>query len=165
MKSTRQENWKKHSMAIKILSYGTFDMFHFGHVRLLKRLADLGDELIIGLSTDEFNLLKGKKTVIPYAHRREVLMACKYVDDVIPESSWEQKSLDIERLGISTFAMGDDWAGKFDALSELCNVLYLPRTQNVSTTEIRQLVNAVHSDKIQQLRTLVGQLGDQISKL
>ena len=121
----------------RILTYGTFDLFHHGHVRLLRRLAELGDELIVGCSTDAFNALKGKVTAVPYAYRVEILEACRYVDRVIPEENWEQKRDDIRRYGISVFAMGDDWAGKFDELGDLCEVRYLTRTEDVSTTGIK----------------------------
>ena len=123
-----------------IITYGTFDLFHVGHVRLLQRLADLGDRLIVACSTDEFNALKGKTTAVPYADRVEVLQACRYVDQVIPEENWAQKRDDIARLGADLFAMGDDWVGKFDDLRDLCDVFYLPRTENVSTTELKELI-------------------------
>ncbi|MFY9209958.1 MAG: glycerol-3-phosphate cytidylyltransferase [Aestuariivita sp.] len=126
-----------------ILTYGTFDLFHIGHVRLLRRLADLGDRLIVACSTDEFNAIKGKQTAIPYAHRVEVLEACRYVDQVIPEKTWEQKREDVVAHEVDLFAMGDDWAGKFDELRDLCDVLYLPRTENVSTTELKELIQTM----------------------
>ena len=103
-----------------VITYGTFDLFHVGHVRLLKRLADLGDRLIVGCSTDDFNAMKGKKTAMPYEQRVELLRACRYVDDVFPEQKWEQKRDDIERTGANIFAMGDDWAGRFDDLIDIC---------------------------------------------
>lgn len=123
-----------------ILTYGTFDLFHFGHVRLLKRLAKLGDRLIVACSTDEFNAVKGKKTVVPYDNRVEVLQACRYVDLVIPEYDWAQKRDDVVKYNVDVFAMGDDWAGKFDDLADLCDVVYLPRTENVSTTDLKRAV-------------------------
>ncbi len=123
--------------AIRVLTYGTFDLFHHGHVRLLRRLAALGDELIVGCSTDEFNALKGKKTAIPFLERVEVLEACRHVTQVIPEECWEQKARDVARLKIDIFGMGDDWAGKFDELGALCKVVYLPRTEDVSSSQIK----------------------------
>lgn len=123
-----------------VITYGTFDLFHVGHVRLLARLAAIGDKLIVGCSTDAFNAGKGKVTVIPYAQRVEILESCKYIDKVIPEESWDQKANDIQQYGASLFAMGDDWAGKFDFLNDLCDVLYLPRTENISTTELKSLI-------------------------
>jgi glycerol-3-phosphate cytidylyltransferase len=123
-----------------ILTYGTFDLFHVGHVRLLRRLSDLGERLIVACSTDEFNEVKGKKTAIPYAHRVEVLESCRYVDLVIPETHWAQKRQDVLDHNVDLFAMGDDWVGKFDELQDVCDVLYLPRTENVSTTELKDLI-------------------------
>ena len=127
-------------MTKTILTYGTFDLFHVGHVHLLRRLADLGDRLIVGCSTDEFNEIKGKQCIMPYEDRKIILHACRYVDDVIPEQNWAQKPDDIQRLNVSTFAMGDDWAGKFDELRAYCDVVYLPRTEGVSTTGLRWIV-------------------------
>lgn len=120
-----------------ILTYGTFDLFHIGHVRLLKRLAAMGDRLVVGCSTDAFNLTKGKVTAIPFEHRVEVLEACQYVDLVIPEHRWDQKRTDVITHKADMFAMGDDWAGKFDFLDDLCQVVYLPRTEDISTTEVK----------------------------
>lgn len=128
---------RKGSQQRTVLTYGTYDLFHIGHVRLLERLSKLGDRLIVGCSTDEFNAIKGKTSVMPYLARRDILAACRYVDLVIPESHWEQKPEDIRTHGVSIFAMGDDWAGHFDSLSKLCEVTYLPRTPDVSTTELR----------------------------
>ena len=120
-----------------VLTYGTFDLFHVGHVRLLRRLADLGERLIVGCSSDEFNRIKGKSCVMPYEHRAEILMACRYVADVFPENDWAQKVGDIQRFKADVFAMGDDWAGKFDDLSAYCDVIYLSRTENISTTRLK----------------------------
>lgn len=122
-----------------ILTYGTFDLFHVGHVNLLKRARELGDRLIVGVSTDEFNMSqKNKTTIVPYEHRVKVLESCRYVDMVIPEHSWQQKNDDIKKYQVNTFVIGDDWQGKFDDLSTLCEVKYLPRTRNISSTAIKQ---------------------------
>ncbi|MFD1343272.1 adenylyltransferase/cytidyltransferase family protein [Litorisediminicola beolgyonensis] len=145
-------------MSRTVLTYGTFDLFHVGHVRLLRRLADLGDRLVVGCSTDAFNRAKGKSSAMPYEDRAEILAACRYVDQVIPEDSWEQKRRDIEAHGISIFAMGDDWAGKFDDLADLCQVVYLPRTENISTTDLRQLVTALKAEKVAHLRNALTQV-------
>lgn len=123
-----------------VLTYGTFDLFHIGHLNLLRNLKSMGTRLIVGVSTDEFNELKGKKTVVPFRHRVEIVAGTRYVDLVIPESSWDQKRRDIVEHGVGIFAMGNDWAGKFDDLADLCEVVYLPRTKDVSTTELKQLV-------------------------
>jgi glycerol-3-phosphate cytidylyltransferase len=135
-----------------VITYGTFDLFHVGHVNLLRRLRALGDRLVVGCSTDEFNAVKGKKTVMPYVHRATILSSIRYVDKVFPEQDWAQKRDDIRREGAAIFAMGEDWAGKFDDLADACEVVYLPRTQDVSTTEIRQWVNAMHAERIDELR-------------
>lgn len=128
-----------------ILTYGTFDLFHVGHLNLLRRLKALGDRLIVGVSTDEFNALKGKRTVMPYEHRAQIVGAMRYVDEVIPETCWEQKRDDIRRLEVATFAMGSDWQGKFDDLNDLCEVIYLPRTEYISSTEVKRTVVLVDS--------------------
>jgi len=127
-----------------IITYGTFDLFHIGHVNLLKRARELGDRLIVGVSTDEFNLNeKGKTTIVPYEHRVKVLESCRYVDLVIPEQGWRQKTEDIHFFEVDVFVMGSDWQGKFDELSALCEVKYLPRTQNISSTSIKQAMSVL----------------------
>jgi glycerol-3-phosphate cytidylyltransferase len=132
---------------ITVITYGTFDLFHLGHVRLLKRLSDLGDRLIVGCSTDEFNALKDKKSVMNFEQRVEILSSCRYVDKVIPEQDWEQKRGDIIREEVGFFGMGNDWEGKFDQLSDLCEVLYLPRTENISTTMLRAEIGRLQSER------------------
>jgi glycerol-3-phosphate cytidylyltransferase len=121
-----------------VLTYGTFDLFHPGHVQLLKRAKELGSRLVVGLSTDEFNARKGKKSVMSYEDRKAVLESCRYVDEVFSEEDWEQKVPDAIRLGADVFVMGDDWAGKFDFLADHCSVVYLARTPDVSSTEIKR---------------------------
>ncbi|MBX7457889.1 adenylyltransferase/cytidyltransferase family protein [Qipengyuania sp. 1NDH17] len=124
-----------------ILTYGTFDLFHVGHLRLLERLAAMGDRLVVAVSTDAFNAEKGKSSLIPYEDRAAIVGALACVDEVIPEKSWDQKERDVRAVGAHVLAMGDDWQGKFDHLSHLCEVVYLPRTEGVSTTTIKgQLV-------------------------
>lgn len=122
----------------KIITYGTFDLLHQGHIRLLKRAKELGDYLIVAISTDEFNRGKHKDAFHSYEIRKEILEAIKYVDKVIPEESWEQKKDDVIKYNIDTFVMGDDWLGKFDFLKEQCDVVYLKRTDDISTTKIKQ---------------------------
>jgi len=126
-----------------VLTYGTFDLFHPGHVQLLRRARELGTHLVVGLSTDGFNAQKGKVSAMRYEERRTVLEACRYVDEVIPEDSWSQKLDDARRLGADVFVMGDDWAGKFDFMTEVCRVVYLPRTPEISTTQIKQHVTGL----------------------
>lgn len=138
-----------------VITYGTFDLFHIGHLNLLRRLKSLGDRLVVGVSTDEFNAIKGKKTVVPYEHRVAIVEAIRQVDAVFPENNWEQKRADVVREKADIFAMGDDWVGKFDDLSDLCEVVYLPRTRDVSTTEIKQLVTSLHQDKVAEVERSV----------
>ena len=126
-----------------VLTYGTFDLFHPGHVQLLKRARELGTRLVVGLSTDEFNAKKGKKSVMSFEDRKLVLEACRHVDEVFAEEDWEQKMADAVRLNADVFVMGDDWAGKFDFLKEVCSVVYIARTPNVSTTQIKQSIAPV----------------------
>jgi glycerol-3-phosphate cytidylyltransferase len=125
-----------------IITYGTFDIYHVGHVRLLRRLHGMGDRLIVGCSTDGFNKRKGKSSVMPYEDRVELLKSCIYVDEVFAEQDWKQKPNDILRYGVDIFAMGDDWAGKFDYLKEYCEVVYLSRTPGVSSTELKKQISA-----------------------
>ena len=123
----------------RIITYGTFDLLHYGHIDLLKRAKALGDYLIVALSTDEFNMIKGKKSCFPYAKRKVLLEAIRYVDLVIPEDNWEQKKTDVHEYHIDIFVMGDDWTGKFDFLREEgVEVVYLPRTPEISTTAIKE---------------------------
>ena len=121
-----------------VITYGTFDLFHVGHLRLLERARALGDRLVVAVSSDTFNEGKGKKTIIPYADRAAIVQALKCVDVVIPEDTWEQKVDDIREHNVDIFVMGADWEGKFDELKEFCEVVYLPRTDGVSTTELKQ---------------------------
>lgn len=123
----------------RIITYGTFDLLHYGHINLLRRAKELGDYLIVALSTDEFNAVqKNKRCYFSYDERKMLLEAVRYVDMVIPEESWEQKPGDIEKYQADVFVMGDDWEGKFDSLAETgCEVVYLPRTPEVSTTQIK----------------------------
>ncbi|MFL2113818.1 glycerol-3-phosphate cytidylyltransferase [Latilactobacillus curvatus] len=122
----------------KIITYGTFDLLHWGHIRLLQRAKSLGDYLIVGLSTDEFNAIKHKKAYHSYEHRKYILEAIKYVDEIIPEEDWDQKVTDIKKYNVDTFVMGDDWKGQFDFLKTQCEVVYLPRTSGISTTQIKE---------------------------
>ena len=128
-----------------VLTYGTYDLLHHGHVNLLERASALGDSLIVGLSTDEFNDKKGKKAALTYEQRKFVLESIKYVNTVIPENDWEQKIQDVKNHNIDIFVMGDDWKGKFDFLEEHCEVVYLPRTEGISTTQIKEVVKNTHA--------------------
>ena len=123
----------------RILTYGTFDLLHYGHIRLLKRAKNLGDYLIVALSTDEFNAIKGKKAYHSYETRKEILEAIRYVDLIIPENDWDQKIQDVKTYHVDTVVMGSDWkdSPKFEYLKEYCEVVYLDRTENISTTKIK----------------------------
>ena len=122
----------------RVITYGTFDLLHYGHINILKRAKAYGDYLIFALSTDEFNALKGKKCYFTYEQRKKLVEAVRYVDLVIPETCWEQKVNDVKEYHVDTFVMGDDWAGKFDFLKETgVEVVYLPRTPEISTTQIK----------------------------
>lgn len=122
----------------KIITYGTFDLLHIGHLNILKRAKALGDYLIVAVSSDKFNESKGKKAYYSIEDRVEMLKSIKFVDEVIVEESWEQKINDIRQNSVDIFVMGDDWAGKFDFLKEYCDVIYLPRTEGISTTKIKE---------------------------
>ncbi|WP_156290929.1 glycerol-3-phosphate cytidylyltransferase [Oceanobacillus salinisoli] len=121
----------------KVITYGTFDLIHNGHINILRRAKAMGHYLVVGLSTDDFNELKGKKAYHSYEIRKDILEAIRYVDEVIPEKSWDQKVEDVKHHNIDLFVMGDDWEGKFDFLKKYCEVVYLPRTVGISTTKIR----------------------------
>jgi glycerol-3-phosphate cytidylyltransferase len=124
----------------RVITYGTFDLIHRGHINLLKRCKEIGDYLIVGLSTDEFNLTKNKIACYTYEHRKYILESIKYVDQVIPETCWEQKIDDIINLNVDILVMGDDWAGTFDFLKPYCEVIYLPRTEGISSSEIKNSI-------------------------
>ncbi|MFB9974390.1 glycerol-3-phosphate cytidylyltransferase [Allobacillus sp. SKP2-8] len=125
----------------KVLTYGTFDLLHVGHINLLRRAKELGDYLVVAISTDEFNAIKGKKAYYSYEDRKLILEAVKYVDEVIPENNWEQKIDDVKNNNIDVFVMGHDWEGEFDFLKDYCEVVYLPRTEGISTTKIKSDLN------------------------
>lgn len=121
----------------RVITYGTFDLLHYGHIRLLKRAKALGDYLIVACSTEELNEFKGKVAYHPYSERKAMLEAIRYVDLVIPESSWDQKPQDIKDYHVDVFTIGDDWIGEFDYLKEYCEVIYLSRTEGISSTKIK----------------------------
>ncbi|MFT4257002.1 MAG: glycerol-3-phosphate cytidylyltransferase [Pseudoxanthomonas sp.] len=120
-----------------VITYGTYDILHAGHINLLRRARALGDRLVVGLSSDEFNRGKHKSSLLNYENRKAVLESIRYVDEVFPEHNWEQKVDDVKRFGAHVFVMGHDWEGKFDFLTEYCEVVYLSRTDGISTTEIK----------------------------
>ncbi|RPF54178.1 glycerol-3-phosphate cytidylyltransferase [Aquisalibacillus elongatus] len=127
----------------KVLTYGTFDLLHVGHINLLKRAKALGDYLVVAVSTDEFNAIKDKKAYYSYEDRKYILEAVQYVDEVIPENDWGQKVKDVQEHDIDIFVMGHDWEGEFDFLKDYCEVIYLPRTEGISTTKIKDDLNSI----------------------
>lgn len=131
----------------KVITYGTFDLLHHGHILLLQRAKKLGDHLTVALSTDEFNLIKGKSSFFTYEQRLIIVEAIKFVDKVIPETSWNQKIEDVTEHQIDTFVIGNDWEGKFDFLQPYCEVVYLERTEHISSSQIRE-----HYQKIGEVR-------------
>jgi glycerol-3-phosphate cytidylyltransferase len=140
-----------------VLTYGTFDLFHIGHLNLLRRLKALGDYLIVAVSTDEFNRGKGKQTIIRFEDRLEIVQHVKFVDLAIPETCWEQKIDDVKKYNVSVFAMGDDWAGKFDFLKPHCEVVYLSRTANISSTSIKNSLRIYSPDQLERMRAALAE--------
>lgn len=138
-----------------VITYGTFDIFHAGHARILKRARELGDRLLVGVSTDEFNSEKGKKSVFSYEERAEIVGSIRWVDGVFPESAWDQKRRDVITYGADIMVMGGDWEGKFDALNDLVNVVYLPRTPNISTTDVKASLKGFTGEQIDLLKKAV----------
>lgn len=122
----------------RVITYGTYDLLHYGHIELLRRAREMGDYLIVALSTDEFNHIKNKKSYYDYEQRKMMLESIRYVDLVIPEEGWGQKEKDVDRFDVDVFVMGHDWEGEFDFLKDKCEVIYLNRTEGISTTKIKQ---------------------------
>lgn len=131
----------------KVITYGTYDLLHVGHINLLRRAKEMGDYLIVAISSDEFNALKNKKAYYSFEDRKKILEAVKYVDEVIPEYTWEQKISDVVDNDVDIFVMGSDWTGKFDFLKDYCEVVYLPRTEGISTTKIKNDLNLTGNTK------------------
>ena len=122
----------------RVITYGTYDLLHYGHIELLRRAREMGDYLIVALSSDEFNRIKNTKSYYNYEQRKMMLESIRYVDLVIPEEGWGQKEKDVERYDIDTFVMGHDWEGEFDFLKDKCEVIYLRRTEGISTTKVKK---------------------------
>lgn len=140
----------------RVITYGTFDLLHYGHINLLKRAKALGDYLVVALSTDEFNWNeKRKKCYFSYEKRKQLLEAIRYVDLVIPEENWEQKKTDVKEYRIDTFVMGDDWRGKFDFMKNVCEVVYLERTPEISTTQIKQDIGASATERKKKMKQIL----------
>ncbi|CAN7247079.1 adenylyltransferase/cytidyltransferase family protein [Rhizobacter sp. LjRoot28] len=136
-----RETLVKESSTVAI-TYGTYDLFHMGHVNLFRRIKERYDILVVAVSTDEFNAIKGKRSAVSFADRLALVQACRYVDLAIPESDWGQKEVDILRFRADAMVMGSDWAGHFDELKSLCDVVYLPRTEGVSSTELKAQIQS-----------------------
>lgn len=151
-------------MSKVVLTYGTFDLFHVGHLNLLQRLKELGDYLVVGVSTDEFNATKGKQTIVPFEDRQRIVQNIKCVDLAIAENNWDQKVGDIEKYGVSIFGMGADWSGHFDALKAHCEVVYLPRTEGISSTSMKKLLRVLdkaHVDDLRQALNVISAIIDR----
>lgn len=148
-----------------VITYGTFDLFHIGHLNLLRRLRQLGDRLIVGVSTDEFNAMKGKSTMISFAERIDIVRSLKCVDHAFPERAWEQKKEDVLEFKADIFGMGDDWKGKFDFLSEHCEVVYLPRTAEISSTGIKSAIKALDQRNVAEIKRALDVLASLVVTL
>jgi glycerol-3-phosphate cytidylyltransferase len=150
---------------MNILTYGTFDLFHIGHLNLLQRLKQLGSNLIVGISTDEFNKTKGKTTIIPYQERFEIIKSLRVVDLVISEYDWNQKHDDIIKYNIQLLGMGSDWEGEFDYLKEYCEVLYLPRTEGISSTILKNKLKPLDKNNLDDLIHAIEMVNSIVEKL
>jgi len=148
-----------------VITYGTFDMFHIGHLNLLKRLKGQGDYLIVAVSTDEFNKLKGKTCFFSYQERASIVSAIQYVDLVIAEHNWDQKKTDIQEYQVDVFGMGDDWKGKFDELKSCCEVVYLPRTKSISTTDLKRKLQWLNSERIKDIKSALDGVMDIVNAI
>ncbi len=152
-------------MGKTVITYGTFDLFHIGHLNILKRLSERGDHLIVGVSTDEFNAVKGKKPVVPFEQRIEIVRAIRYVDEAIPEDRWSQKREDIEKYNVDVFGIGEDWKGKFDDLEDKVEVVYLPRTSGISTTEMKRVLSAFDERHVEELKRTLDSISQIVKEL
>ncbi|MGP5164320.1 adenylyltransferase/cytidyltransferase family protein [Arthrobacter rhombi] len=152
-------------MTKTVLTYGTFDLFHVGHLNILKRLKEQGDRLIVGVSTDEFNAVKGKRPIVPFEQRIEIVQSIRYVDMAVPESNWEQKRLDIAKYDVGVFGIGDDWRGHFDDLEDKVEVVYLPRTSGISTTEMKRILSAFDERHVSELKRTLDSLSQIVKEL
>lgn len=148
----------KKNKTTRVITYGTFDMIHKWHINILKRAKELWDYLVVAISSDEFNKIKDKSSFYSYDERKYLLEAIKYVDEVIPENHWEQKTSDIKDHNIDIFVMWDDWKWKFDELKEFCEVQYLPRTPDISTTQLKWVLKSINSDSIDKIEDVLDAL-------
>ncbi len=140
------------------ITYGTFDLSHIGHIKLFQRIKEFSSKLIVAVSTDEFNLTKGKKSIIPFENRFEIIKNLRCVDLVIPEESWDRKISDIIEYKVDNFVMGSDWEGKFNFLKKYCEVIYLPRTEGVSTTLIKNSISDLKNINVESINNALNLL-------
>ena len=152
-------------MGKTVLTYGTFDLFHIGHLNILKRLREYGDRLIVEVSTDEFNAIKGKKPVVPFEQRLEIVQSIRYVDLAIPEDRWAQKREDIATYDVDILGMGADWEGKFDDLADVVELVYLPRTDGISTTEMKRVLSAFDARHVEELKSTIDSIAQIVKEL
>lgn len=138
---------------IKVLTYGSFDLFHIGHLNFLRHAKELGDYLVVGVATDEFNLIKGKISIFSYEERSQIVSSIKYVDEIFPANSWEEKILDIQKHSPNILVASEEWKDKYTQLSKYCKVVFLPRTEFISSSQIKEVLN-----KIDNLNNLLGSL-------
>jgi len=139
----------------KVITYGTFDLLHRGHINILRRAKELGDHLTVAISSDEFNKVKNKTSFYSFEERKFLLESIKYVDEVIPEHDWEQKIKDVQQRKIDIFVMGDDWKWKFDFLEEHCKVQYFPRTEWISTTQLKSTLKWINNENIEKIEKVL----------
>lgn len=152
-------------MGKTVITYGTFDLFHIGHLNIIKRLSALGDRLIVGVSTDEFNAIKGKRPIVPFEQRLEIVQNIRDVDLAIPEDRWSQKAEDIATYDVDILGMGADWTGKFDDISDDIEVVYLPRTDGISTTEMKRVLSAFDARHVEELKRTIDNIGQIVKEL
>lgn len=148
-----------------VITYGTFDVFHVGHLNILERLSNMGDRLVVGVSTDGFNEKKGKASLFSYEERSRIVGAIHCVDLVIPENSWGQKKEDIDRFEVDILGIGSDWEGEFDDLGAYCEVVYLPRTAEVSSTSLRERLSGISAERVEEIREGLEGLVDIVKAL
>lgn len=148
-----------------VITYGTFDLFHIGHLNIIKRLSALGDRLVVAVSTDEFTAIKGKRPVVPFEQRIEIVRSIRYVDLAIPEEGWSQKRGDIDVHGVDILGMGADWHGRFDELSDVVEVVYLPRTDGISTTEMKRVLSAFDARHVEELKRTIDNVAQIVKEL
>lgn len=150
-----RDPFRKTENVKRIVTYGTFDLFHIGHLRILERARDMGDQLFVGVSSDEFNAIKGKNSFFSYNNRAAIISSLRCVDHVFPEYSWDQKPSDFQKYKANVFVMGSDWTGKFDELSNLIQVHYLPRTEGISSSDIKKQLQKIDDKSLDSVKSAI----------